>query len=177
MSVWSVMRPGNKACALPLVITVLLHSGCGKSPTSSTTPTPAGISAAFNPITAAADTVVSFIITISANSKEIRAFGGDVGFDSAMFSFQGVVKGSLTGGWALVDGNEGSPGTVTVGGSVGDGPSVPANSTGTLLEVRFKVTGGSLSNGRQDRVCLKNFADDLMQLTAGEACAVFTLKK
>lgn len=177
MSIQSIMRLRNTVFALTLAVSALLLWGCKKTPTSATTPNPTGISASFNPTTATADTVVSFIITVSANSKEIRAFGAEVGFDSAMFSFQGVVKGSLTGNWALVDGNEGSPGTVTVGGSVGDASSVPANSTGTLLELRFKVTGGSLSNGQQNRVCLKNFADDLTQFTSGEACAVFTLKK
>lgn len=177
MNVQSIMRLGNIAFSLPLVIAALLHSGCGKSPTSTTTPTPTGISAAFNPTTAAADTIVSFIITISANSKEVRAFGGEVAFDSGMLSYQSVAKGSLTGSWALVDGNESSPGTVTVGGSVGDAPSVPANSTGTLFEVRFKVTGGNYANGQQSRVCLKSFTDDLTQFTAGEACTNFTLKK
>lgn len=140
-------------------------------------PAPAGISAAFNTSSAAADTVVGFIITISANAKEIRAFGGEVSFDANMFSFQEVAKGSLTSGWALIDGNESSPGTVRVGGSVGGGGSVAANSSGTLFEVRLKVTGGSYANGQQNRVCLGQFADDLAQFSSGEACAVFTLKK
>jgi len=163
--------------SIALMLLVLQPWGCEKSPTTSTSPTPAGISAAFNPATAGADAAVSFMITISANTKEIRSFGGEVAFDASMFSFQGVEKGSLTGSWALIDGNETSPGTVRLGGSVGGGTAVAANSKGTLVDIRFKVTGGSYGNGQQNRVCLAQFTDDLAQFTSGEACAIFTLKK
>ncbi len=163
--------------AVAILLAALMPWGCEKSPETSTSPTAAGISASFNPATAAPDTVVSFIVTIAANSKEIRSFGGEVAFDPIMFLYQGVAKGSLTGSWALVDGNESSPGTVRLGGSVGGGTAVAANSSGTLVEVRFKVTGGSYGNGQQNRVCLAEFTDDLAQFTSGEACAGFTLRK
>lgn len=52
-----------------------------------------------------------------------------------------------------------------------------ANSSGSLVEVRLKVTGGSYGNGQQNRVCLTQFADDLTQFASGEACASFTLRK
>ena len=165
--------------AVAILIVALMPWGCEKSPTETTSPSPtaAGISASFNPATAAPDTVVSFIVTIAANGKEIRSFGGEVAFDSNMFLYQGVAKGSLTSSWALVDGNESSPGTVRLGGSVGGGTSVAANSSGSLVEVRLKVTGGSYGNGQQNRVCLTQFTDDLAQFTSGEACAAFTLRK
>jgi len=163
--------------AASLAILAFLAGGCEKSPETSTNPTAAGISASFNPSSATPDTVVSFTVAIAANSKEIRSFGGEVAFDTGMFAYQGVAKGSLTGSWALIDGNETSPGVVRLGGSVGGGTAVAANSTGSLFEVRLKVTGGSYGNGQQNRVCLTQFTDDLTQFTSGEACATFTLRK
>jgi hypothetical protein len=154
---------------------VLAPAGCKKSPTSAAPP--AGLSAAFNPTSAAADAVVTFVITVTANSQEIRAMGADITFDTAMFQFQDVAKGSLTGSWATIDGNESTPGTVRLGGFVGSGTSVAAGSTGTLAEVHFKVTGGAYGNGQKVDVCLSNFDDDLAQFTSGSACASFTLKK
>jgi hypothetical protein len=168
---------GELLSAVAILLAALLPWSCEKSPETSTSPTASGISASFNPATAAPDTVVSFIVTIAANSKEIRSFGGEVAFDPGMFLYQGVAEGSLTGSWALVDGNESSPGTVRLGGSVGGGTSVAANSSGSLVEVRLKVTGGTYGNGQQNRVCMTQFADDLTQFTSGEACAGFTLKK
>ena len=167
----------KKLLTLALIIFAFSPGACKKSPSTSTSPTSSGLSASFNPASAGADTVVSFVITITANSKEIRSFGGDATFDPTMFSFQGVAKGSLTGSWALIDGNEISSGVVRLGGSVGGGTSVAANSSGTLFEVRLKVTGGSYGNGQQSQVCLSQFLDDLIQFSSGSACASFTLKK
>ena len=171
------MLPRKIFPAVILLILPLYPWGCKKSPATSTSPTAAGISVAFNPASAGPDAVVSFTVSVSATGKEIRSFGGEVAFDANMFSFQEVAKGSLTASWALLDGNESSPGTVRLGGSAGGGTSVAANSSGTLVEVRFKVTGGSYGNGQQNRVCLAQFTDDLSQFTSGEACATFTLKK
>jgi len=172
------MRPSKFVPSVALALLLIGPAGCKKSPTETKAPTPAaGISAAFSPATAGADTVVNFVVSVSANSKEIRAFGGEVSFDTAMFAYNNeVAKGSLTGSWALVDGNE-SGGTVRLGGSVGGGTAVPANSSGSIFEVRLKVTGGSYGNGQKVRVCLTQFTDDLAQFGSGEACAEFTLKK
>ncbi len=163
--------------ALILIFLCFQPWSCKKSPTTSTSPSPPGISASFNPASAGTDAALSFIITVTANSKEIRSFGGEAAFDARMLIFQGAAKGSLTGSWALVDANESSPGTLRLGGSAGSGPAVAVNSSGTLIEVRFKVSGGDYGNGRQDRVCLAQFTDDLTQFSSGEACAVFTLRK
>lgn len=151
--------------------------GCKKSPTTSTNPSAAGISVSFNPASAGTDAAVSFIITVSANSKEIRSFGGEVAFDARMFIFQGVAKGSLTGSWALLDANEGSPGTLRLGGSAGGSTAVAVNSSGTLIELRFKVSAGDYGSGQQSQACLSQLTDDLTQFSSGEACAGFTLRK
>ena len=165
---------------LPAITLILLSFqpwSCKKSPTTSTSPAPPGISASFNPASAGTDAAVSFIVTISANSKEIRSFGGEVAFDTRLFVFQGVTKGSLTGSWALVDANESSPGTLRLGGSAGGSAAVAVNSSGTLIEILFKVSGGDYGNGQQSRVCLAQLTDDLTQFASGEACAGFTLRK
>lgn len=167
----------KRLLTLALIILALSPAACQKSPSTSTSPTSSGLSASFNPASAGPDTVVSFVITITANSKEIRSFGADAAFDPKMFSFQGVVRGSLTGSWELFDASENSPGAVRLAGAVGGGTSVAANSSGTLFEVRFKVTGGSFGNGQQSQVCLSQFTDDLTQFSTGNACASFTLKK
>ena len=156
--------------ALALVFVVLQPWSCKKSPVASTSPAPPGISATFNPASAGTDAAVSFIIAVSANSKEIRSFGGEVAFDARMFVFQGVAKGSLTA-------KESSPGTVRLGGSAGGSAAVAVNSSGTLIEIRFKVSGGDYGNGQQSRVCLAQLPDDLTQFASGEACAGFTLRK
>ncbi len=171
------MSPRKMLLSIAIAVLSVQPWACKKSPVTSTSPATSGISAAFNPATAGPDAVVSFTITVQANSKEIRSFGGELGFDTNMFSFQEVAKGSLTSSWALVDGNESSPGALRLGGSVGGGTSAAANSSGTLVEVRFKVTGGSFGNGQQNRVCLTQFTDDLTQFSSTEACATFTLKK
>jgi hypothetical protein len=170
------MPSRNAPIAAALAALLLLGpAGCKKSPTTATVP--AGITAAVNPTTASVDTPVSFTITITGNTKEIKGFGGEVTFDAKMFQFKEAVAGSLTGSWASVAGNENSPGVITLGGFPGGGTSIAANSSGTLVEVRFKVTGADYGNGQQSQTCLGQFADDLTQFTAGSACATFTLKK
>jgi hypothetical protein len=165
----------NLLFAIPLAVGLLLPWACKKSPTSSSLPT--GLSAAFNPTSAAVDNVVTFVITVSGNTQEIRSMGADVTYDTGMFQFQDVAKGSLTSSWTTIDGNESGPGTLRLGGFVGNGTSVAAGSSGTLAEVHFKVTGGAYGNGQQVDVCLANLADDLAQFASGGACAAFTLKK
>lgn len=169
------MSSRHTLLAAPLALLFFFPAGCKKSPTTSTLPT--GISASVSPSTAAADAVVTFTITITGNAQEIRDFGGDVTFDAKMFQFQDAAKGSLTSSWAELDGNETSPGTVKLGGLVGGGTSVAANSSGTLVEVRFRVTGADYGNGQQSQTCLAQFTDDLAQFTSGSACATFTFRK
>jgi hypothetical protein len=169
------MSSRHTLLAALLALLLFFPAGCKKSPTTSTLPT--GISVAFSPTTASADAVVAFMITVTGNTQEIRSFGGNVTFDAKMFQFQDAVKGSLTGSWAELDGNEGSPGVLVIAGIVGSGTSIAAGGSGTLAEIHFKVTGADYGNGQQAQVCFSQFTDDLAQFTSGSACATFTLKK
>lgn len=153
-------------------------SGCKKGPATATfeVDEPA-IVLVCNPISAARDAVVSAFVFIKGNEKEIRVFGLDVTFDSRMFQFQEVRKGTLTGGWAAVDGSEVGTGSLRVGGFLGGGTAIPVASQGSLAEIRFRVTGTDYGNGQQSQLCVKQYTDDLLDFKPDSACATFTLIK
>ena len=153
--------------------------GCKKTPTTNTIepPNQQSISLTCSPNSGGPDTIIAIAALIAKNSQEIRVFGFDASFDTKMFQFQGVSQGSLTGNWAAVDGNEPSPGELKVGGFVGSGTPVAANSSGTLVEIKFKVTGQSYANGQQSQICIRAYTDDISSFTPNPACTAFTLKK
>jgi hypothetical protein len=170
----------RNAVLLALLISGVLagFSGCNKSPTESPVdinePT---IIFTCNPTTAAESEVISASVYIKGNKKELRVFGLDVGFDSRMFQFQEVRRGTLTGSWTAVDGNEVGAGSLRVGGFAGAGAAIPVPSEGTLAEIRFKVTGEEYGNGQQSQICARQYTDDLAGFQPAPACATFTLKK
>jgi len=83
-----------------------------------------------NPSSASVDTIVNVPISITGNENEIKVFGLELTFDPNMFEFQSVEKGSLTGSWAAVAGNETTSGTLKIGGFLGAGTSIPTGSDG-----------------------------------------------
>jgi hypothetical protein len=153
-------------------------SACKKTPTNAAfeadEPT---IVLVCSPAAAAGGSIVRASIFITANQEEIRVFGMDVTFDSRMFEFQDVQPGTLTGGWAAVDGNQVGTGSLKVGGFLGGGNAIPKGSEGTLAEINFKVTGTELDDGQQSQVCVKQYTDDLTEFKPATACSTFTLKK
>jgi len=169
-----------KSSLRQLLIYCLLtgFSGCGKSPTEAPIDVEQpSILLTCNPVTAGANEVISVSVLIKSNTKEIRVFGLDMAFDSRMFQFQEVRKGTLTGGWAAVDGNAVGPGSLRVGGFSGGGAAIPLKSEGSLAEIRFKVTGGDYGNGQQSQICVKQYTDDLVGFQPASVCSTFTLKK
>jgi len=129
-----------------------------------------------NPTSAAAGSLVRASVFIAANQEEIRVFGLDVTFDDRVLEFQDVQPGTLTGGWAAVDGNRVGSGSLKVGGFLGGGSAIPRASEGTLAEINFKVTGTGLGNGLQSQVCAKQYTDDLAPFKPETACFTFMLK-
>jgi hypothetical protein len=123
------------------------------------------------------DTVVSVTVSVKDNPQEIGVFGMDMTFPPKMLEFTGASKGSLTGTWAAVDGNEVSAGNLKIGGFKGSGSSLAANSDGSIVVISFKVDGSRLSNGQQGQVCIKNYTDDIDGIPPEPACASFTLTK
>jgi hypothetical protein len=153
-------------------------SGCKKNPTTADFEADEPIISLFcNPVSAAGDAVVSASVFIKANNNEIRVFGLDVTFDSRMFQFQEVRPGTLTGGWAAVDGNEVGSGSLKVGGFLGGGTAIPVASEGTLAEIRFKVTGTDYGNGQKSQLCVRQYTDDLSGFKPDSVCVTFTLIK
>ncbi|MBM3284451.1 MAG: hypothetical protein FJY81_01100, partial [Candidatus Aminicenantes bacterium] len=97
-------------------------------------PTNNEISVACIPSAGYSGTTVSVPISILGNLNSISTFGLQLTFDSNMFEYLGTSKGSLTGSWAFVDGNNIS-GTVTIGGFAGSGSTIPVGSEGSLAVV------------------------------------------
>jgi hypothetical protein len=122
------------------------------------------------------DTTVSIPISIVGNTNEILSFGLQLTFDTNMFQYVGTSKGSLTGSWAFIDGNNIS-GTVTIGGLAGSGSTIPKGSTGSLVIVTLKVTGGSYSNGQQSQIVIQAYTDDIAGMKPEPASATFTYRK
>ena len=169
-----------KAAVILLLFSCLLlgPSGCKKNPIEAEFevdgPT---LVLVCNPLSAGSEATVSASVFIKANTHEMREFGLDVTFDPRMFQFQEVRNGTLTGGWAAVDGNEIGQGNLKVGGFVGGGTAIPVSSEGTLAEIRFKVTGTDYGNGQTSQVCGKHYTDDLIEFKPDSACITFTLIK
>jgi len=120
---------------------------------------------------------VTVTVSIKDNVQEVGVFGMDLTFPPKMFDYASVSKGSLTGNWAAVDGNEVSAGNLKIGGFKGSGTAVAKNSSGSIVVITFTVDGASLSNGQQGQVCIKNYTDDITGIPPEPACASFTLTK
>ena len=167
------------AAGLLLLVLLLWPGGCKKTLTTAIIDGPGqeAIGVTLNPSSAGPDTVITVSAAIQGNSQEIRVFGLEMTFDTKMLQFQGLSKGSLTGGWETVDGNEISPGQLRVGGFAGGGASIAKDSKGPLVDLQFKVTGQAYGNGQQVQVCITNYSDDISALKPDPACAAFTLKK
>jgi len=132
------------------------------------------ISISCSPSSGGTDTIVSIPITINGNQNELKVFGLELTFDSSMFEFQSVSKGSLTGDWAAVDGNETQAGTVKIGGFAGSGKTIGTGSNGTIAVVKLKVICISCSNGQQTQLNINNYTDDISGMTPEPATTKFT---
>jgi hypothetical protein len=156
---------------------------CGKNPTTAPPVTPdlpapqPAISIACSPASGGKDTVVTVTVSIKANSEEVGVFGMDLTFPPKMLTYSTVSKGSLTGSWAAVDGNEVSAGNLKIGGFKGSASPVAKNSDGSIVVISFSVDGAQLNNGQQGQVCIKNYTDDIVGIPPEPVCASFTLTK
>jgi hypothetical protein len=139
-------------------------------------PTDNAISLSCSPASAKTGTIVSFPVKIRGNLTKISVFGLDMTFDSSIFQFHSTVKGSLTGGWAAVDGNEISPGTIKIGGFAGSASAIPAGSEGTIVIVKLKVISTASAN-KQTKVWIQNYIDDIQGLTPSSTSTNFTYLK
>lgn len=141
--------------------------------TVTTPPTDNSISVSCNPGSAPTNTVVSFPISIKGNLNEISVFGLDLTFDPSIFEFHSISKGTLTGAWIGVDGNEISPGTLKIGGFAGSANPIPVASIGSIVIVKLKVIS-TASQNTQTKVWIQNYIDDIQGLTPSSTSTTFT---
>ncbi len=134
------------------------------------------ISVSCRPSSAKINTIVSFPVNIVGNSKAITVFGLDLTFDTNIFEYHSTNKGSLTGGWTAVDGNEIIAGTVKIGGFSGSSNPIPLWSTGTIVIVKLKVISTASSN-QQTQVRIKEYIDDIQGMTPTSTSTTFTYLK
>jgi hypothetical protein len=128
-----------------------------------------------SPTSGAAGTIVTVTIGVKGNLQPISAFGMDLTYDGAMFQFVDSAKGALTGSWGWVSANPFSSGLVRVGG-FGSATPIPVGSTGSIITVRLRVTGSSLSDGDQSLIRVLNFTDDIAGMV-NPGSRTFTLRK
>lgn len=141
-----------------------------------TLPTNNEISVSCLPSSGSTGTTVSVPISILGNTNSISTFGLQLTFDPIMFEYVGTSKGSLTGSWAFVDGNNIS-GTVTIGGFAGSASPIPRGSQGSLAVVTLRVTGGSYPNGQQSQITIRNYTDEIVGMKPEPATTTFTYRK
>jgi hypothetical protein len=135
------------------------------------------IAVACSPSSGRTGDFVDIPVTILGNTKEIKAFGLDITYDSAMFDFVSVSPGSLTSSWgAGFAGFLVSPGRARVGG-YGGTFSIPVSSSGSIAVLRLKVTCGSCTDGTQSQICIVSFTDDIAGMTTAPGCVTFTYRK
>jgi hypothetical protein len=134
------------------------------------------VTLSISPTSARPGATVTVTIGIKGNLQAIDAFGLDLTYDSAMFDYVSSSKGTLTSSWGLVSANSPSPGLVKVGGAAFGGTSIPVGSTGSVIIVRLRVTGGTLNNGDTSAVALSSFTDDFVGMGVPSA-RWFTLIK
>lgn len=164
----NIVISDSKASNTPQQINVIL--------TVTNPPTDNAISISCSPSSGKKNTVVSFPITITGNNKKISVFGLDLTFDTSIFELHSIAKGTLTGGWTAVDGNEVSAGTVRIGGFSGSTNPIPISSVGSIVIVKLKVISTASIN-RQTKVWIKNYIDDLQGLTPSSTSTNFTYLK
>jgi hypothetical protein len=140
-------------------------------------PTDNKISISCSPTSGNTGDIIDVPITILGNTEEIKAFGLDVTYDTTMFSYVGVNKGSLTGSWSTVTGSQISTGA-RIGGFAGDPQlAIPVGSSGTLAVLRLRVTCTLCADGKQSQLCMGSFTDDIIGMTMSPGCATFTYRK
>ena len=135
------------------------------------------ISVSCSPSTGGTGTEITVTVSINKNQREIKAFGLEITFDPAVFQYLSTGKGSLTGSWASVDGNVNDPGKLIVGGFGGSGTPLATGSSGSLLQVKFKVIYSGSNDNFTNQITIKNYQDHISGMTPATASVTFTYKK
>lgn len=131
------------------------------------------VSVSCDPSSGVTDDVIQVNVSIDGNTEEVSAFGFDFIYDTNVFQYESVSKGTLTAEWFAVDGNEITPGTITVGGFAGF-VSIPPGSSGSLAVINLRVTCNGCANCQDSQPCVDNYLDGIAGLTPEPSCTTFT---
>lgn len=134
------------------------------------------VTLAISPTSGRAGDVVTVTIGVRGNLQPISAFGLNLTYNGLMFNFESSSKGNLTGSWGLVSANSPSSGLVKVGGAAFGGTPIPVGSTGSVITVKLRVTGGTLNDGATSKITISVFTDDFAGMGVPNA-RTFTLNK
>ena len=134
------------------------------------------VSLSISPTSGTSGTTVVVTIGVIGNLQPISAFGMDLTYDGAMFDFVSSSKETLTGNWSLVRAHSPSSGLVKAGGAALGGTPIAVGSTGSLVVVVLRVTGGSLNDSDSSAISVSNFTDDIQGMGVPSA-RWFTLRK
>jgi hypothetical protein len=159
---------------------LLLFMNCKSQSTAPEMPEPGGdnsISVSCSPSTGGTGTKITLTISVNKNQKEIKAFGFEMKFDSAVFKYLNAEKGTLTGSWAAVDANVTNAGNLIAGGFVGSGTAVAEGSGGILIQFKLKVIYSGSNDNFTSQIVIKNYQDDISGMLPKRASVTFTYKK
>lgn len=147
------------------------------SPVTTTVLASNGIALHLDPLSGTTNAIIQIKIYVNENSTDISAFGLELSYNTAMFSYVGTEKGNLTSSWGTVDANEPDAGTIRLGGFSGGSPAIPNGSKGYLAIIKLIVTCSGCSNGQQIQLCISNYTDDIKNMIPNPNCSVFTFTK
>ena len=174
------MAQNITAIALTILF-VIFSPSCKQQSTLPQTPDQGGqqnaISVSCSPTSGGTGAEVTVTVSISNNQAEIKAFGLEMTFDAAIFQLQKIEKGLLSNSWTTVDGNENTPGNMIVGGFMGSGDSVPTGSSGSLVQIKFKVIYSGGDDGFSRQLTIKNYLDNIAGMKPDPASVTFTFRK
>jgi hypothetical protein len=176
----SKLKVQNIICILLMIAFAFLSLSCKQQSTFPQSPDEFFdnyISLSCNPVSGGTGAEVTILILITKNQNEITAFGFEMTFDPAIFQLQKIEKGTLTGSWAALDGNENTPGNLIVGGYMGSGTAVASGSSGSLVQIKLKVIYSGSDNNFSRQFTIKNYVDNIAGMKPDPASATFTFRK
>ncbi len=177
------MIKGTTRLALAFIIAVSFLFSLINCKNQSTTPDTVdskadnSISVSCSPSTGGTGTEVTVMVSINKSQGEITAFGLTVAFDKDVFQYLSASKGLLTQSWSVVDGNVNDPGLLIAGGFAGSGFTVPAGSSGGLIQIKLKVIYSGANSNFTSQITIRNYLDDISDMRPKPTSTTFTYNK
>jgi hypothetical protein len=135
-------------------------------------PTNNEVGISISPSSGGTGTIVTITVFIKGNTSKISSFGLDLHIDPAIFQYQNTNKGTLTGNWITVDGNEITSGTIRVGGFTTPN-FIPIGSEGSIAIVKLKLIKAGGSN-QVTNITMNSLLDHLIGMTIKPGTVTFT---